>query len=130
MGFGGSQDSTLAHAFSRRQKLNQTRLLLNLGNRGVEQPQQAPPPVPPAQNQPAPTASIPQEEPQAIPSSNQDDMLGRTEQFLNEVKTQRMQQAIAQDQAIPSTDRRDGRVLELKRFMKLMVPWSLNKNGV
>ncbi len=129
MGFGGSQDSTLANAFSRRQKINQTRQLLNLGNRGAPQPQQGPPPVLPAQDQAAPTADVAQEEPEGMPSSDQEDMLARTQQFINEIQADKLQRAISADQAVPGTDQRDGRILEAKRFMKLNMPWSLNKNG-
>ena len=129
MGFGGSQDSTLANAFSRRQKINQTRQLLNLGSRGAPQPQQAPPPAIPAQVESTPTAEEPQGASEESPSNGQEDMLGRTQQFLNEVQAERVQQAISADQAVPGTDQRDGRVLEVKRFMKLTVPWSLSTNA-
>ncbi len=126
---GGSQDSTLAHATSRRSKLNQTRKLLGLGDRGVPQPQQGPPPVAPAQDVPPPSASIPQDVPDEVSSSNPDDMLGQAQAFLDQEQNRRLQEAVGRDQAVPGLDQKDGRILESKRFLKNFAPWSLSNDG-
>ncbi len=127
-----SQDSFIAHASARRAKINQSRRTLSLGDRGVSQPQQAPPAQAPSPGGTPVGQEQGQEEEQELSeltSSDSGDMLARVTKFVNEQKANRVQQNIARDQAVPDMTTKDGRVLETKRFMKLYMPWSLSNDG-
>ena len=123
MGFGGSQDSFIANAASRREKINSARRTLNLGERGVNPVQQPVPPAVPAQRVPPTADQNQEEESPELASSDNGDMLSRVTRFVNEQQADRAQKMVTQDQATPGLDTKDGRVLEVKRFQKLFTPW-------